>query len=114
MKNSNEVEILAILEALWLYVRSILVPLIIESDSCILISWASGMLRVLRKLQFYLNEIRALSSSLEKVFDVSLIANEMADALAKQGASIMDLNVSLFSVVFLLLAFGFLFCGCWV
>lgn len=63
VKDSNEVEVLAILEAWRIYLRSFQSGLIVESDSF------NAILRVINKrlkpwrLQFYLNKIKELASS---------------------------------------------------
>ena len=58
----------------------------VESDSLNAISWVSSSAMFPWKSQFYLNEIRALSSSIQVSFiHVGRAANGFADSLAKQG-----------------------------
>lgn len=88
VKNSNEREILAILEALFAFIvdSSGLVSLIVESDSTNAVSWP----RTLRgpwNMQFYFNKMSDLSTGCCISFQhISRSANEMVDTLAKQGA----------------------------
>ena len=57
-----------------------------ESDSLNAISWVSSSTTFPCYLQFYVNEIRALSSMIQVVFQhVGRSANGFADSLAKQG-----------------------------
>ena len=57
-----------------------------ESDSLNAISWVSSSAVIPWRFQFYLNEIRALASSIQVKFQhVGRLANGFADLLAKQG-----------------------------
>ena len=95
-KDSNEAEILAILEALRSYSGRFLEDLIGESDFLNDISWVDYRKGPWR-FQFILNEIKSLSSSISVTFSyVSRLANFMANALAKQGVvRILALEASL-------------------
>ena len=84
---SNEVEVLAILEAIrifsYFYFHS---SLVVKSDSLIAMSWVSSSSMFPWKFQFYMNEIRALSPMIQVVLKhVGRSANGFADSLAKQG-----------------------------
>ena len=82
---TNEAKILAILEALCIYCRSFQVSLIIESDSFNVVSWAKAF-KGLWKMEFYFNEIRALSYSIQVSFiRVGRTTNSFVDSLAKEG-----------------------------
>eukprot|EP00268_Persea_americana_P044027 TRINITY_DN44462_c0_g1_i1.p1 TRINITY_DN44462_c0_g1~~TRINITY_DN44462_c0_g1_i1.p1 ORF type:complete len:100 (+),score=16.34 TRINITY_DN44462_c0_g1_i1:64-363(+) len=86
VRDSNEAEVLVILEALWCFSRMFRGSLIVESDSSNTIAWVSNRKANPWKFKFLFNEIQALSSSINVVFCHELIsANHMADALAKQG-----------------------------
>ena len=62
---SNEVEVPAILEAIRIFSStSFHSSLMVESDSLNAISWVSSSTTFPWKFQFYMNEIRALSSCL--------------------------------------------------
>ena len=83
VKDSNEAEIFAILEALRVYKVLFNHPLIVESDSLNAISWVANSAKSLWRFYFYLNEIKFLSSELEVEFRHILhSANEEADVLA--------------------------------
>ena len=86
VRDSNEAEVLVILEALWCFSRMFRGSLIVESDSSNTIAWVSNRKANQWKFHFLFNEIRALSSSINVVFRHELrSANHVADALAKQG-----------------------------
>eukprot|EP00268_Persea_americana_P036637 TRINITY_DN3614_c1_g1_i6.p1 TRINITY_DN3614_c1_g1~~TRINITY_DN3614_c1_g1_i6.p1 ORF type:complete len:138 (-),score=27.70 TRINITY_DN3614_c1_g1_i6:344-757(-) len=66
---SNEVEVVANLEAIRIFTStSFCSRLAVESDSLNAISWVSSSAMFPWKFQFYLNEIRALSSSIQVSF----------------------------------------------
>lgn len=90
---SNETEVVAILEALWIYSPSFHEKLMAESDSMNNILWASSSSRSLLRCHVYLNEIRVLVSSIQAVFQhVGRSANSFLDGLAKQE---MDRSIDL-------------------
>lgn len=66
--DSNEVEVLVILEALRLFNRNFFDALIVESDSSNVITWAPTRNMFPRKFPLHFNEIGELSSSLDVVF----------------------------------------------
>lgn len=82
----NEVEVVAILEFLWIFVSlSLQVCLIVESDSYS-ISWVSSLAKFPWRFQFYFTEITSLSSLFGVKFqNMRWSANGFADSLAKQG-----------------------------
>lgn len=85
IKDSNEAEILAILEALRIYHRPFQYPLVVESDSMNAVYWARSF-KGPWKMQFYLNEIKVLMTGNCIFFQhVSRSTNGMPDSLAKQG-----------------------------
>lgn len=85
VKDSNETELLAILEPLRIYSHSFQSGLIVKSDSYNTL-WVIHRGPKPWRLQFYLNEIKELASSLGVVFNhVIRSANALADGLAKQG-----------------------------
>lgn len=60
---SNEVEVVAILEALHFFVlASFHAPLILESDYLNAVSWVSSSAKGPWRFQFYINEINSLKS----------------------------------------------------
>ena len=65
--DSNEAEVLAILEALRCFSRNFHGVLIVESDSSNAIAWVANRKRNPWKFQFLFNEIRALSSSISQL-----------------------------------------------
>lgn len=83
-KDSNEAEILAILEAFCIYGRSFQFNLIVESDSFNVVSWARTFGGPW-KLQFYFNEIKGLSTGCRTSFQHVSRTNGLANSLAKQG-----------------------------
>ena len=84
---SNEAEVLAILEVVRIFASSSFNSrLEVESDSLNAISWVSSSAVIPWRFQFYLNEIRALASSIQVKFrHVGRSANGFANLLAKQG-----------------------------
>lgn len=85
IKDSNEAELLAILEALHIFNTLYQNLLIVERDSSNAISWVNSFFGPW-KMQFYLNEIRLLASPSPVSFQhISRSANSMAACLAKQG-----------------------------
>lgn len=85
IKDSNQAEVLAILEAVRIYSSSFLNSLIVKSDLANTISWVNS-LRGPWKIQFLFNEIHHLMSLIRVSFQhISRPANGMADCLAKQG-----------------------------
>ena len=68
MRDSNEAEVLAILEALKIFSCSFKGRLIVESDSSNGISWVMRLVVKPWKFQPFLNEIQELASSLSVVF----------------------------------------------
>ena len=84
---SNEAEVVAFLEAIRIFTStSSRSRLVVESDSLNAISWVSSSAMFSWKFQFYLNKIRALSSSIQVSFiHVERAANGFANSLAKQG-----------------------------
>ena len=84
--DSNEAEVLAILEGLRLFARTYIGSLLVESDSSNAITWVSNKKDFPWKFQFHFNEIRELSATLNVSFLHEVrSANSIADALAKQG-----------------------------
>ncbi|XXG62464.1 hypothetical protein AAC387_Pa05g0816 [Persea americana] len=84
--DSNEAEVLAILEALCCFKKYFHGALIVESDSSNAIAWVTNKKINPWKVQFLFNEIRVLSTSSSVVFRHELrLANSFADVLAKQG-----------------------------
>lgn len=69
---SNESEVLAILEALRLVPRDSQHMLLVESDSSNVIAWISHYMMKPWKLQFYLNEIWESSSKINLCFVMRL------------------------------------------
>ncbi|XXG72211.1 hypothetical protein AAC387_Pa07g1359 [Persea americana] len=89
--DSNEVEVLAILEAFHLFPRDCFEPLIVESNSSNAIAWVSNRKTFPWKFQFHFNEIKELSSSLNVEFHREVrSANSMVDFLAKKGWGVVD------------------------
>lgn len=88
IKDSNEVDVLAILEALRIYRSSYHQSLTVESDSSHstnAIAWMESF-RGPRKMQFLLNEISCLVFEMQVLFQhLCRSANGMTDCLAKQG-----------------------------
>lgn len=84
---SNEAEVLAILEAVRIFASSSFNSrLEVKSDSLNVISWVSSSAVIPWRFQFYLNEIRVLTFSIQVKFQhVRRSANGFADSLAKQG-----------------------------
>eukprot|EP00268_Persea_americana_P056975 TRINITY_DN6784_c0_g1_i2.p2 TRINITY_DN6784_c0_g1~~TRINITY_DN6784_c0_g1_i2.p2 ORF type:complete len:105 (-),score=19.94 TRINITY_DN6784_c0_g1_i2:1073-1387(-) len=86
IKDSNEGEVLAILEALRICFSNNFHSIVVESNSLNAISWMSCLEEDLWKFQFLFNEIKTWSSSLNVEFHhVLRSGNGMADALAKLG-----------------------------
>eukprot|EP00268_Persea_americana_P021089 TRINITY_DN21101_c0_g1_i1.p1 TRINITY_DN21101_c0_g1~~TRINITY_DN21101_c0_g1_i1.p1 ORF type:complete len:199 (+),score=31.91 TRINITY_DN21101_c0_g1_i1:157-753(+) len=86
VRDSNEAEVLAILEALRILSSSFQGCLIVESDSSNGISWVARSMVKPWKFQIFLNGIKGLASSLSVVFShVIRSANGLVDSLAKQG-----------------------------
>lgn len=76
-------DILAIFEPPQLYVLYLRSELVVESDSSNAIAWVVSFNAGSWNLQFFLNEMKKLSSLLQVVF--KHIANGLTDSLAKQG-----------------------------
>ena len=86
IKESNEAKVLAILEALRIFSFTLKENLIVESDSSNAIRWVSKVERGPWRFQYYLNEIKALSSSIKVSFShICRSADGMVNSLAKQG-----------------------------
>ena len=87
---SNEAEVLAILEAIPIFSSSSFPSsLVAESDSHNAISWVSSSTMFPWRFQFYAIEIRDLSSMIQVVFKhVGRSANGFTDSLAKLGVDI--------------------------
>lgn len=86
IRDSNEVDVLAILEALCIYMNSYQCRLIVERDSSSAITWVNSF-RGLWKMQFYFNATGLLPLTSQVSFQyISGSANSMADFLAKQGS----------------------------
>eukprot|EP00268_Persea_americana_P069351 TRINITY_DN9843_c0_g3_i1.p1 TRINITY_DN9843_c0_g3~~TRINITY_DN9843_c0_g3_i1.p1 ORF type:complete len:128 (-),score=12.55 TRINITY_DN9843_c0_g3_i1:1054-1437(-) len=84
--DSIEVEMRAILEALWCLSRSFHGSLIVDSDSSNVVSRVSNRKANPWKFKFLFNEFCALSSSINFVFHYeSRSTSSMVDAFAKQG-----------------------------
>lgn len=66
--DSNEAGVLAILEALWVFLDSYQNKLIVESDSSNVVVCALNCNPRPWKFQLYFNEIRELSSRIDVVF----------------------------------------------
>ena len=87
IRDSNEVEVLAILEAFQIFLASFHGPLVVESDSTNVVGWLLKPDSRPWKFQFHFNTLKKISASLVVSFaHVIRRANSMADALAKQGA----------------------------
>ena len=82
IKDCNEAEVMAVLEALRIYHTLFQHFLIVERDSARAISWVES-LRGPWKTQFLLNEIRHLISDTQVTFHINRSTNGMADSLAK-------------------------------
>lgn len=83
---SNEAQILAILEALQLFIHHFRNNLTVERDSLNVISLVCTCALPPRRFQFYFNEIKELSSSISvELCRVGRSANGFADSMAKQG-----------------------------
>lgn len=67
LKNSNETEVLAILEVLRIFSRFFQNRMIVESDSANALPWITFMERGLWKLYFYYNENKFLSPMVLKI-----------------------------------------------
>lgn len=80
-KNSNEAEVIDILEALQIFSHSFQDRLIVLSDSSIANSWVTnGPL----KFWFYFDEVNSLSSFIQVVlWHAGRLANDMADLVAE-------------------------------
>lgn len=84
--HSNEEEVLAILEELKLFSRNYGGALILASDSSNAIAWVSNRKAITWKFQFYFNEIRELSASINVSFHHEVRStNSLVDGLTKQG-----------------------------
>lgn len=84
--DSNDAEVLAILEALKLFSGNYGGALILASDSSNAITWVSNRKAIPWKFQFYFNDTRELSASINVSFHHEVrSANSLADRLAKQG-----------------------------
>lgn len=83
---SNEAEVVAILEAFQIFsLVSFNENLVVESDSFNAIFWASSSAKFPRRFQFYVNENTLLSSMLRVKFQhEGRMDNGFADCLAKQ------------------------------
>ena len=108
-RESNEAEVLANLEAIWMFASSSLTSrLVVESDSLNAISWVLSSAARPWRFQFYLNEIRALSSLIQVSFQhVGRSTNGFVDSLAKQGVHVSS-NLVAFTMIFFFLFFFFL------
>lgn len=83
---SNEAEVVAILEALRRFFPSFHSKPVVESYSSNAISWVSFKVSPPWRLQFYFNEIKTLSTLVIVEFHhVGRSANSFAYSLAKQG-----------------------------
>lgn len=83
---SSEVEVVALLEVLRIFVSSFNFKLEVESDSMNAIYWVSSSCILPWFFQFYFNEIKELSFKISvKFLHVRLSANSFADILAKLG-----------------------------
>lgn len=65
VKESNENEVMAILEALRLFSHYFQTLLIVENDSANAVKWASNIIPRPWRFQFLFNEIKELSSHLD-------------------------------------------------
>ncbi|XVF79317.1 hypothetical protein PTKIN_Ptkin14bG0211600 [Pterospermum kingtungense] len=91
MEDSNVAEIMAIREALVLFLASPWVncsKLIIESDSRIAIGWVNNPNEAPWKVRMFVNHITNLRSQIKdlQIFHIFREANQRADQLAKKGA----------------------------
>lgn len=68
VKESNENEVMAILEALQLFSHSFQTLLIVENDSANAVKWASNIISRPWRFQFLFNKIKELSSHLDASF----------------------------------------------
>lgn len=86
MIDSNEAELLAILEGLRIFFPSFHGRLVVESSSLNAISWMSKSIPKPWSFQFVLNEIKFLVSQIQVEFcHVCRLANCLADFFTKQG-----------------------------
>ena len=86
IRDSNEADVLAILEALCIYMNSYQCRLIVERDSSSAITWVNSF-RGPWKMQFYFNATGLLPLTSQVSFQyISGSANSMADFLSKQGS----------------------------
>lgn len=87
---SNEAEVLAILEALQMFVSaSFQERFIAESNSLNAISWVSSRAKTPWRFHLYFNNIKYLSSLIRvSLQHVGRMGNRFADSLAKQGVVI--------------------------
>lgn len=85
IKDSNEIKVLVILEALCIYFTSYQHSLIVVSGSFNAISWVKSF-QGPWKMQFLFNKIHRLASLSQVSFQhISRSTNGMTDSLAKQG-----------------------------
>lgn len=104
--DSNEADVLAILETLKFYVYSFHDLLGVESYSSNIITWVSRKgITCLWKFHYLLNEIRSLSSLMQVNFKhIKHSANNLADSLAKKGTE-RDIPLLLCKVCWFFVAF---------
>lgn len=83
-KNSNEAEVIDILEALQIFSHSFQDRLIVLSDSFIANSWVTTSDNGPLKFWFYFDEVNSLSSFIQVVlWHAGRLANDMADLVAE-------------------------------
>ncbi|XXG62313.1 hypothetical protein AAC387_Pa05g0690 [Persea americana] len=86
VRDSNEADLLTILEGLILFSRGYGVPLVLKSGSSNTIDWVSKQKASPWKLQLHFNEIWELAASIKVSFyHKSKSADSMVDVLARQG-----------------------------
>ena len=85
IRDSNEAESLAILEALRIFSTSFHGPLLVESDSTNAVGWLLKPDSRPWNFQFHFNEMKKISSLVVSFGHVLRRANSIADALVKQG-----------------------------
>lgn len=101
---SNEAEVLAILEGLQIFASFSFPKLLVESDSMNVVSWVSSITLPPWGFKFYFNEIKMLSSSISVEFCyVGWSANSFAD-------SWLNLRWTDLSRLFLVICSVWLFC----
>lgn len=94
IRDCNEMEVIAILEALTIHFGCFHGSLMVENDSSNDIAWALREDNIPWKFHYLLNKIRSLSSSIKAEFKhINRLVNILADSLAKQGVDRETLSI---------------------